>query len=194
MEKKSLQSHFEKMDHEFPRVDFSLEKFGYKLDGHMGVKVCCGLSFLKSADYIEEKKGKIAFIEFSDIRRQYHDLIGKFKIIRAIKVDDKGERIALKDAANALMEGLAEEMKIKFKDTVHLVGKVDEFYHDKPESFNSRPYAILVIAPDSDEDQPCRKDEVGRRLDRLKNQLVRCFPSSMFQEVLVYEVDHYASK
>lgn len=191
--KPNLGAHYEKMNHEFPRVDVVLEKYGYRVDGEHGIKVLCELINLKSTDYFEDKRERIGFIEFSDVRRQFNRKLGEVEVLRRAKFPDdrNGKRIS-SDVYDGHLRLVRQEVTEKFKDTLHILNEVRERYESPPHSFYEKPHAVLVLAPACDEDY-CQRDEVARLLDSLKNHLVMNLPDGLFQKVHVLDVNEYAA-
>jgi hypothetical protein len=192
-EEMDIQQHYEKMNPEFSRIDFDINKFGYKMDGKGGIKICCNLASLKSADYIEEKGEKIAFVEFSDLARQYHNILGDIEILREAKFERQPGKKISNDIYLERINSVRHEISEKFKDSIHILNEAKKLYKNTPDSFNSKPHAILVTAPISDDDQPCRKEEIGRYLDALKNHVILNLPEVLFKKVHVLSIEAYAA-
>lgn len=187
-----IQQHFEKMNHEFPRVEITLDKFGYKIDGKNGIKFYCKLGALRSADYIEDKVEKIAFVEFTDVARQFNRKIEERKVIKGAKFEEpKGKRIG-SDLCQSSIDSVQSEIIQKFRDSIHILHKARNVYKGRPASFDLSPQAILVTAPISDEDQPCNREEVSRLLNTLKDKLVLGLPEGLFAKIHVMDIHSYA--
>ncbi|MBC3874550.1 hypothetical protein [Undibacterium flavidum] len=187
-----IKDHYKKMDHEFARVTTPLEKYGYKMDGENGIKQRCALDKLKAADYIDDETTKIAFVEFSDIARQFHNLLGENEILEKLVVSKKTEEAKVcRTLCKNNLDSVIDEIKQKFKDSLHILGEVKVRYVDIPLSFTNKPFALLVIAPHSNDDQPCRKDEIARLLDNLNNRLTLSLPENLFSGFRMLTIERY---
>lgn len=180
------------MHHEFDRFEALIEKYGYKMDGFDGIKQRCGLDRLKAADYIDDEVVKIAFVEFSDIRRQYHNLIRENNKISSTLTEKKCvESKILKKLCKKNLDSVIEEIINKFKDSLHIINEAKNKYRNLPESFSKKPYALLIIAPSSNEDKDCNKDEIARLLDSLNNRLILNLPEACFSGFRLLGIENY---
>jgi hypothetical protein len=189
-----INDHYEQMDHEIKRVTTPINRFGYKIDGQKGIKQRCGLDKLKSADYIDDKEIKIAFVEFSDIARQYHRLLGEVEIVKNLAKLNKGKESRIcNDMCTSNIDSVQAEVMQKFKDSLHIFAEMKLKYKNLPTSFNLKPHAILVIAPISDEDKPCRKEDISRLLDQLSNRVRMNLPEELISSFRLLDISNFAS-
>jgi len=188
-----ITEHYQKMDHELERVNVSIEKYGYKIDGKDGIKQKCGLDRLKAADYIDDQTTRIAFVEFSDIARQYHRLLGEVEVINNLSAGHSGKdkRICI-DVSKAHLDKVPAEVMQKFKDSLQIIIEAKSRYKNLPASFDHKPFALLVIAPPSDDDEPYRQDDIYRLLDQLQNRVMMNLPEAIFSGFRLLNIENYA--
>ncbi|MEC5208722.1 hypothetical protein QF022_003678 [Vogesella perlucida] len=189
----NLADHLEKMDHGFKRVSIQLDKYGYRLDEKDSIKIKCGLDRLKAADYIETKDGKFAFIEFTDLRRQINNTIEEFFVIKEARFPERsGKKISI-NHCDKIIGTITSEFCTKFKDSLFILAEIKKRFNDIPESFETIPHAVLVIAPPHINDKNMDAADAARYFDSIKTGLTLGLPELLFKKVHIIDINEYAS-
>lgn len=127
------------------------KKKGYKVDGKHGIKKICGLSNLKSVDYLLHKE-QPCIIEFSDLIRQ---LINQNDEIKQIKSSNIPQRLKLK-LIKEFHRKLGKELREKFKDTITILNHIPNHFTNIPNWFSTNgvdyKYEIVFLLNNENED------------------------------------------
>ncbi|MEQ6292195.1 hypothetical protein ACFPAG_16435 [Vogesella sp. GCM10023246] len=188
-----LADHREKMNHGFVRIKLDLEKYGYRLDDKNSIKMKCGLDRLKAADYIEPKGDKFAFVEFTDLRRQLNNTIKEFLVIKEATFPDRSGKKISHSHCDRIIGTITSEFCTKFKDSLFILAEIKKIFTDIPDSFEKKPHAVLVIAPQHHDDKHMDTADAARYFDSIKNAITLGLPEMLFTQVHIIELNDYAS-
>ena len=108
-----ISNFYEKMDHEFPNTDITLEVKAYKVDGDYGIKKYCKFDDLKSVDYLMDHEVKgFLFVEFSDLWRQNVDIQNQAERIKVSNLCKNDKRVLRKELFKKSIMNSALSLKI----------------------------------------------------------------------------------
>ncbi len=189
---RSLNDFLELMNHEFGEIGIELTVYGIKIDGiEDGLKQHCRLNNLKSVDYIYPKNSKFPLVEFSDICRQQHNILGDIDDIKKCNLQQKLRTDLIKGKHKIVCQELAG----KLKDTLTIINKLHNHVSDIPENLQnkSHPYYI-VYAPFHIEIDGNRKQDLSRFLDDLASKITSAIPDEMFEIVKIISIETFSKK
>ncbi|GIA79505.1 hypothetical protein VCSRO40_2358 [Vibrio cholerae] len=189
MRKTSINSFFEKMDPEFESGHITLDKQGYKVDGHTGIKKHFNFDGQKSVDYFHccSNRG-FMLIEFSDLMRQDEQLKFRIKSIKKSNLENSEKRKQIK----SLLKTIHQELNLKYKDSLTILSSAIDEFCDVPEEFSSLPRFVVVIAPDLS-DCKSKQIEIVRFIDELQNKIRPLIPHTICRQVNVICLNSFAS-
>lgn len=191
----SIANHFERINHEIPRINLNLLDYAYRVDGGNGLKDVCKLSKLKSVDYFEvDKNGRLALLEFSDLSRQYDNLLSDHsKVDGLAHGKDNVQKKICKDLCRDQFDLIKSEFLSKYNNSIHVLRLAVSLFKDAPDSFKIKPVALLVTAPPNEDVDSYRHDEIYRKIDRLSNQLRMTLPEELFEDFVWLDIYSYAA-
>ncbi|WP_421174892.1 hypothetical protein [Aeromonas enteropelogenes] len=180
------------MDHEFPDYTGSVQFSGYKVDGDHGIKICCKLNGLKSVDYFYDMKAqdRLCFIEFSDLERHKAYVETRQEEISNAKPLN---RLTRKDIIKKIGCEIHQELRMKYTDSLSILGRVDRHIKNTPATFECDDEKIIfhiVVPPLTGITEKEKMKDMIRFYEILKDKVKAVIPSQMISDVMIYPVSN----
>lgn len=176
-----------------------LQRKGYKIDGHDGIKIYCGLNTLNSADYIDTNHDLHDIVEFTDLIAQYKmakidaEILSNEAELSKKNPDWRIQRKILSNQCNEIKAKVHRELVEKFIKSWTIVEIAKLKIKAPPENIKKTPRAIVVIATEDTHEHKLEPIELARLLSKINDVLTTNLPEDLYSDHIVCDIHKFTA-